>query len=169
MLTIGSTDSDCHLSFAGCHNFLCDGRLCKGLLFYNSGSKSGSVRKVTGGSDDITSCRRSLYETSPAWILLRFLVFIRVGSSAYFQSSFCGVQISICSAFAQDGILGWSSVIRSIICSIWSIIIVCGSLYILYSAALIIWVSFSLPRKEPSIPPTIPSSPSSSSESCPDT
>ncbi|MBQ7736851.1 MAG: hypothetical protein IJT62_03330 [Oscillospiraceae bacterium] len=58
------------------------------------------------------------YETSPAWILLRFLVITGVGSSAYFQRSFCGVQISIFSAFAQGGILGWSSVIRSIICSI---------------------------------------------------
>jgi len=48
--------------------------------------------------------RDASYETSPAWILLRFLVVTPEGSSAYFQSSFCGVQISICSAFAQDGI-----------------------------------------------------------------
>jgi len=66
----------------------------------------------------ILSWGEAPYETSPAWILLRFLVVIWKGSSAYFQSSFCEVQASMFSAFAQDGILGWSSVIRSIICSI---------------------------------------------------
>ena len=66
----------------------------------------------------ILSWGEAHYETSPFWILLRFLVITRAGSFAYFQSFFCGVQISICSAFAQDGILGCSSVIRIIICSI---------------------------------------------------
>ncbi len=76
--------------------------------------------RITGiiEQSGILSWGEDPYETSPAWILLRFLVITGVGSSAYFQRSFCGVQISIFSAFAQDGILGWSSVIRSIICSI---------------------------------------------------
>ena len=101
---------------AGAHKKVSDqkrfGHLSEGLA--NKEYRIAGIIEQSG----ILSWGEAPYETSPAWILLRFLVVIWKGSSAYFQSSFCGVQASMFSAFAQDGILGWSSVIRSIICSI---------------------------------------------------
>lgn len=61
---------------------------------------------------------RGLKKTVHALILMCFLDVTREGSSAYFHSSSCGVQISSCSAFAQDGVFDRGPGIRKILSSI---------------------------------------------------
>ena len=70
---------------------------------------------------------------------------MRDGALPYFQSSDWGTLISICSAFAQDGICGSIIFIGIVASFITSPGVARGKTHILYSAALISTVSFGFP------------------------